>query len=113
MRSFFIITASLLLSGGAALAGPSPDPLKAVKAAPALHDSGGRFALAATLTQPPAAAKRSGDGRFALLADLDKVTAPLPHTDRYTLKSQLGDQAQAAVCGGALPDPLFHNGFEN
>jgi len=114
MRTFCMITVPLLaLCAGAALAGPLPDPLKAVPAAPALLDAGGRFALAATLTLPPAAAKLSGDGRFALRADLDQVSAPLPHTDRYTLQSKLGEQAQLAVCGGALPDLMFQNGFEN
>jgi hypothetical protein len=113
MRTFCIFIAPLLLYGGVALAGSLPDPLKAITAPPALHDSSGRFALTASLSPPPLAAKRSADGRFALRADLDQVSAPLPHTDRYTLQSALGEQTQGAVCGGALPDVMFRNGFEN
>lgn len=113
MRTLCILIAPLLFYGAAALAGPIPDPLKSPPVAPGLQDGSGRFELAATLSLAPAAAKHSGDGRFALLADLDKVSAPLPHTERYTLKSQLGDPSQLAVCGGGLPDPLFGNGFEN
>lgn len=102
----------LLCVSPAALADPSaPKGQSPQQRGSGLSDASGRYALQASLV-PSKRAAITGDGRFALVADLDPVRAALPANGRYTLYSRLGDAQNLGTCGTVV-DEVFRNGFEN
>lgn len=111
MRTAMLFSLLLCVSA-AALADPSaPKGQSPQQRDRGLSDANGRYALRASL-MPSKRAAMTGDGRFALVADLDPVRAALPANGRYTLDSKLGDAQNLGTCGTVV-DEVFSNGFEN